>query len=95
MTGATNVCVIVTRPIHVWEVYLDPLPTRTPEPFTFTFLHIHYNLHEMTRTYYEILEVTQSASEAEIKTAFKRLAKLYHPDKNLDCADATARFQAV
>lgn len=32
--------------------------------------------------YYDILGVPAQASQAEIKTAFRRLAKLYHPDKN-------------
>lgn len=32
--------------------------------------------------YYEILGITESAGTNDIKTAFRRLAKLYHPDKN-------------
>lgn len=32
--------------------------------------------------FYRILEVAQTASEKEIKDAFRRQAKLYHPDKN-------------
>ncbi len=32
--------------------------------------------------YYEILEVDRSASNDEIKSAFRKLAKLYHPDNN-------------
>ncbi|EGX93825.1 heat shock protein DnaJ domain protein [Cordyceps militaris CM01] len=49
----------------------------------------------MSRNYYEILQVKQSASEAEIRAAFKRLAKLHHPDRNLNSADATVRFQTL
>ena len=34
------------------------------------------------QSYYDILGVSQSANNDQIKTAFRRLAKLYHPDKN-------------
>jgi DnaJ-class molecular chaperone len=34
------------------------------------------------KTYYEILEVDKKASQEDIKSAYRRLAKLYHPDKN-------------
>ncbi|MBK7668595.1 MAG: J domain-containing protein [Sphingobacteriaceae bacterium] len=34
------------------------------------------------QTYYDILGISQGASSDQIKSAFRRLAKLYHPDKN-------------
>lgn len=37
--------------------------------------------------YYKILQVPVNATAAEIKAAFRRLAKLYHPDKNTGYAD--------
>ena len=34
------------------------------------------------KCYYEILEITKEANEDDIKKAYRRLAKIYHPDKN-------------
>jgi molecular chaperone DnaJ len=45
------------------------------------------------RDYYESLEVSNTATDAEIKKAFRRLAMKYHPDRNPDDAEAEARFK--
>ena len=37
--------------------------------------------------YYKILQVSTTASSAEIKAAYRRLAKIYHPDKSSGYAD--------
>lgn len=40
-----------------------------------------------TENYYTLLEVAKDANDADIKKAYRRLAKKYHPDKNPDGAD--------
>ena len=44
--------------------------------------------------HYSALGVPSSASTADIKTAFRRLAAHYHPDRNAS-PDAPARFRSV
>ena len=44
-------------------------------------------------SYYEILEVSQSADKATIKKAYRAMAKKYHPDKNAGDADAEHKFK--
>ena len=46
------------------------------------------------RDYYEVLGVSKTASDAEIKSAFRKLAKKYHPDLNKD-KDAPEKFKEV
>lgn len=45
--------------------------------------------------YYAILGLTKNATDVEIKASFRRLAKIYHPDKGLDNPDAKVIFERI
>ena len=47
-----------------------------------------------SKDYYSILGVSRSASDREIKRAFRKLAVKYHPDKN-QSPDAEIKFRDI
>ena len=48
-----------------------------------------------SKDYYSVLGVDKNASEDEIKSAYRKLAKKYHPDLNKDNPDAAEKFKEV
>ncbi|HEV2903561.1 MAG TPA: DnaJ domain-containing protein, partial [Pyrinomonadaceae bacterium] len=45
------------------------------------------------RDYYEVLGVSRSVTEQELKSTYRRLAHQYHPDKNQGDAHAEEKFK--
>jgi len=47
------------------------------------------------RDYYEVLGVPRNASEADVKKAFRTLARQYHPDANKEDPNAAEKFKEI
>src|ERR1700694_3915438 len=49
----------------------------------------------MPKDYYEILGVPRNADKKQIRSAFRKLARKYHPDVNPNNAEATEKFKEI
>lgn len=49
----------------------------------------------LKKNYYEILQILKEATEEEIKNAYKRLARMYHPDNNPGNKEAEIKFKEI
>ena len=45
--------------------------------------------------FYELLEVERTADDKTLKSAYRKLAMKFHPDKNPGCSDSEARFKQI
>lgn len=52
-------------------------------------------LYKTKTGYYEILEVSPTATHAQIKTAYYKQSFIYHPDRNANSDEATVRFSEI
>lgn len=51
--------------------------------------------HQVKRDYYEVLGVSRNATDKEIKQAYRRLVRQYHPDLNPNNKEAEERFKEI
>ncbi|NBW85010.1 MAG: molecular chaperone DnaJ, partial [Proteobacteria bacterium] len=49
----------------------------------------------MAQDYYDILGVSKSATDSEIKRGYRKMANKFHPDKNQGDSAAEAKFKDV
>lgn len=66
------------------------IPSKT-HSFSFSIPFLHLLSRIMSQSYYEVLEIDQTASEDEIKKAYKKLALRWHPDKNNGSSEAVEK----
>jgi DnaJ-class molecular chaperone len=45
--------------------------------------------------FYEILGVSETASQEDIKKAYRKLSLMYHPDRNANSPESTSKFQSI
>ncbi len=50
---------------------------------------------QIKKNYYQILGIDKDATEQDIKSAYRRLASLYHPDRNSGDKKAEERFKEI
>ncbi|XP_071476478.1 dnaJ homolog subfamily C member 30, mitochondrial-like [Diadema antillarum] len=53
------------------------------------------NPRKRDRNYYEVLNITPNATQAQVKEAFFKLSKVYHPDKNAGSKEAQRQFSSI
>jgi len=49
----------------------------------------------MNETFYSILQISENATQEEIKSSYRKLSMKYHPDKNRGDPESTSKFQKI
>ena len=76
-------------------MHLSLLSLRDTTQPTVRLFHSNNMARVQHTTFYDVLGINQDADHDAIKTAYKRMSRQCHPDKNLGNGHAVARQQAV
>lgn len=52
-------------------------------------------INNYAKNHYEVLGISPKATQAEIKSAYYNLSKIYHPDKNEGSSEAAIKFRDI
>src|SRR5512133_4350057 len=58
-------------------------------------MYLGYHCDGNVIAYYEVLGIEKKATPTEIKSAYRKLARKFHPDLNPNDADAKRKFQQI
>ncbi|KMZ67711.1 Chaperone protein dnaJ 1, mitochondrial [Zostera marina] len=79
--------------LNSWHAHSEL--SRAQRPMLNRFFHATGFFSAMQRSYYEILGVSEDSKAEDIRKAFHRLAKKYHPDANKNNPAAKRKFQEI
>ncbi|XP_036393534.1 dnaJ homolog subfamily C member 30, mitochondrial-like [Megalops cyprinoides] len=94
-------CIVLNRSEKQWDICVQP---GFPQVLTFSRAYSWKDrnnsskappLYRSRTAYYDILKVSPSATQAQIKTAYYKQSFIYHPDKNPGNEEATQRFSEI
>ena len=85
---------------RAFHVTSDPIrSTKVARSITFSSVvrdvHLQYPDHFKYRDFYARLGLPRNANESVLKSQYKRLARVYHPDRNIGKPDTKHKFQAI
>lgn len=52
-------------------------------------------MQSLSKSNYSILQISRHSTTLDIRRSYKKLSKIYHPDKNPDSIDANNAFQNI